>query len=194
MDYFTADQHFDHAGIIALCNRPWRTKHEMNHALIQLWNNTVAPEDRVFVLGDFAFGGSKTIAEFASSLNGYKILIMGNHDNHRVETYMKCGFSEVYPFGVPVTYDNMFILSHAPIHLPKNSRIYNVHGHLHNKEDQGPHAPYNLCISVEKTNYAPITINDIWLKFFQKSLDYVVRRVVEGEDAMHKERNSGRQS
>ena len=169
MDYFTADQHFDHAGIIALCNRPWRTKHEMNHALIQLWNNTVAPEDRVFVLGDFALATSKEIAEFVAALNGRKILIMGNHDNHRVETYLSCGFDEVYPQGVQVKYSWFSVMSHKPLQTVK-SREVNIHGHLHERPLDSPN---HICISVENTNYMPVTLEEII--------------------AMHKERNSGRQ-
>lgn len=178
MDYFTADQHFNHANIISLCNRPWATKREMNEALIQLWNSRVASQDRVFVLGDFALATSKEIAELASALNGRKILIMGNHDNHRVETYLKCGFSEVCPFGTPVVYENMFVLSHAPIYSLENDKIYNIHGHLHDNENQNFYAPNNLCVSVEVTNYTPVTINEVWLKISTKAIDYALRGIV----------------
>ena len=169
MDYFTADQHFNHANIISLCNRPWATKREMNEALIQLWNSRVAPQDRVFVLGDFALATSKEITEFAAALNGRKILIMGNHDNHRVKTYLSCGFDEVRPQRTQVEYGRFFTMSHEPLRMVESGKV-NIHGHIHNKPLDSPN---HICVSVENTNYMPVTLEEII--------------------AMYKERNSGRQ-
>ena len=52
--YFTADQHFSHAGIIGLCKRPFRSIEEMDEAMIANWNTVVGPDDDVWHLGDFA--------------------------------------------------------------------------------------------------------------------------------------------
>lgn len=49
----------------------------MNKALTENWNSVVKPEDTVFHLGDFAFGG---ISKFLPYLNGNITLIRGNHD------------------------------------------------------------------------------------------------------------------
>jgi calcineurin-like phosphoesterase family protein len=53
--YFTADQHFGHAGIIGLCKRPFRSVEEMDEAMIANWNAVVGPDDEVWHLGDFAY-------------------------------------------------------------------------------------------------------------------------------------------
>ena len=76
--FFTADQHFSHANIIKYCNRPFCDVAEMNKELIANWNSCVQPNDEVFVLGDFVFGGSFESIVFR--LNGQIGLILGDHD------------------------------------------------------------------------------------------------------------------
>ena len=58
MTYFTSDQHFCHAKIITMCNRPFTDVDEMNETLIANWNNLVNDTDEVYVLGDFLYKGS----------------------------------------------------------------------------------------------------------------------------------------
>src|ERR1017187_8378616 len=54
--WFTADQHFGHKRIIELSGRPFGSVEEMNEAVVDRWNAVVAPDDLVWVLGDFALG------------------------------------------------------------------------------------------------------------------------------------------
>lgn len=77
--WVTADQHFGHANIIRLCRRPFGDVKEMDDEMVRLWNESVAPEDTVFHLGDFAFG-RKRANDLLCALNGVKHLIKGNHD------------------------------------------------------------------------------------------------------------------
>jgi calcineurin-like phosphoesterase family protein len=51
----------------------------MNEILIKNWNEVVAPEDTIFVLGDFALA-ARAVETITRRLNGRKILILGNHD------------------------------------------------------------------------------------------------------------------
>ena len=83
--FFISDTHFHHmnksGGIIRYCNRPFSSIEEMDETLIQNWNSKIKPEDRVYHLGDFAFGQREQILELTRRLNGHIILILGNHDN-----------------------------------------------------------------------------------------------------------------
>ena len=56
--FFTSDTHFSHATIIKFCQRPFKDVSHMNDELVQRWNEVVGPDDIVFHLGDFAWGGS----------------------------------------------------------------------------------------------------------------------------------------
>ena len=78
--YFTSDTHFHHANIIKFCSRPFKNVEEMNETLIANWNHVVGPEDIVFHLGDFCFGGSAEWTGILEQLNGKIYLISGNHD------------------------------------------------------------------------------------------------------------------
>lgn len=78
--WFTSDLHFGHANIIKYCNRPFDSVDEMNEALITYWNETVAPTDHVWVLGDVFMGKKAETMPLAKRLHGEKFLIPGNHD------------------------------------------------------------------------------------------------------------------
>ena len=78
--FFTSDCHFDHANIIKYCSRPFETAEEMNRQLILNWNKVVSWDDTVFILGDFCFGQRTRWEKILPQLNGYKYLVLGNHD------------------------------------------------------------------------------------------------------------------
>ena len=78
--WFTSDTHFEHAKIIEYCKRPFKNKDEMTEALIKNWNDLVGPDDIVFHLGDFSWGGSAAWNDVLNRLNGHIHLVLGNHD------------------------------------------------------------------------------------------------------------------
>jgi calcineurin-like phosphoesterase family protein len=118
--FVIADTHFGHADIILHCKRPWcmpnpaydtllpydfRTNNPLmvpkwaleahDQFITEKWNKMVTKKDRVIIVGDFAF---KDHLMHASSLNGRKILVMGNHDDDLNREALK-HFDEVYDFG-----------------------------------------------------------------------------------------------
>lgn len=52
----------------------------MDEAIVRNWNRVVGDTDVVYHLGDVAMGDSSRWDEILKSLNGYKILVVGNHD------------------------------------------------------------------------------------------------------------------
>ena len=88
--FFTSDTHFSHANIIKFCQRPFKDVSHMNDELVQRWNEVVGPDDIVFHLGDFAWGGSDVWNSIMSRLNGKIYLVLGNHDEKNIrQGYMK---------------------------------------------------------------------------------------------------------
>ena len=55
--FFTSDTHFHHDNIIRFCNRPFKDVYHMDEELIKRWNEKVGPDDIIYHLGDFAWGG-----------------------------------------------------------------------------------------------------------------------------------------
>src|SRR6185437_1215231 len=109
--FYTSDHHFGHERIIELCYRPFKTVTQMNDEMVYRWNQVVAPEDMVWVLGDVAIGRPGLLN--VNRLNGTKILVAGNHDAcweyHKrwkrwVREYMEAGFSIIHTEGTAVGY------------------------------------------------------------------------------------------
>ena len=169
--WFIADTHFNHANIIKYCNRPFTDKEEMNHCLINNWNSVVNKNDRVFVLGDFALCGKDKIIEIGKQLNGRKTLILGNHDRGSLQTYYSAGFEMVTKY--PIVF-NGYILSHYPIYC-LSRQFKNIYGHVHNAQEYLDITDRDICVSVERINYTPISLDEIEKKFEEfglKTLEY----------------------
>jgi calcineurin-like phosphoesterase family protein len=103
--WFTADLHLGHRNIIRYCDRPFADVDEMDRALIDRWNEVVADDDEVWVLGDFALGTIAHSLPKAAELAGRKVLVAGNHDRcwsgygrkaeRWVQRYLDAGFDEI---------------------------------------------------------------------------------------------------
>lgn len=78
----------------------------MNDALVDRWNSVVDPKDTVYLVGDVALT-PKALGP-VSQLNGWKVLVAGNHDScwekHKrwrraVPLYKEAGFASVVTSG-----------------------------------------------------------------------------------------------
>jgi len=160
--YITSDWHYNHTNIIKYASRPFDSIEEMNKTLIKNWNNTIKKDDAVFFLGDLCYCGSQDLIDLVQKLNGYKNIILGNHDNHSIITYQKAGFRTISKH--PIIINHNVILSHEPIAL-RNSDFYNIHGHIHDLDtnyitEKNPTKYFNAC--VEKTDFKPVTFREIY--------------------------------
>ena len=80
MIFYISDLHFGHQNAIWFDKRPFASVEEMDQTIIQNWNNTVKPEDTVYILGDMVWAKAKGWPGYLKQLSGHKILIKGNHD------------------------------------------------------------------------------------------------------------------
>lgn len=151
-DFMIADTHFGHKAIVKYEFRPFKSVEEMDKTLIENWNATVSKNDRVRVLGDFSFYNAEKTKEIVGKLNGYKILIKGNHDRKKSNKWWyDVGFDEVYEY--PYIWDKeKLIFSHEPISI---GGYLNIHGHLHGGEHRGESGMYQICVSLEQIDYKP---------------------------------------
>lgn len=128
--------------------------------MVQNWNSKVSQNDQVFFLGDFAFYKSfEKLSELVNSLNGTKVMIMGNHDkniNPHQSFWRKVGFNHVYKY--PIIIQGFYILSHEPVFINEHMPYINVHGHIHEKNYDFKQY-VNVC--VEQIDYTPIKLNSI---------------------------------
>jgi len=126
IDWFTSDLHVFHKNIIKYCNRPFKDIPDMHYVLIDNWNRVVQPKDRVLILGDFGFCGVASGKAILDKLNGYKILVLGNHDKN-AGVAKRMGFDEVHQGVVMVSlfsqvYDD--IKTVYACHFPKHPTLW----------------------------------------------------------------------
>lgn len=166
--FVISDTHFGHKKILEFekIARPFATIEDHDRELIARWNAVVTKRDTVWHLGDVYFGkdGHQALGE----LNGYKRLVLGNHDHYPLAIYQQY-FGKIY--GAAEYKD--CLLTHVPIHECQMYRYRkNIHGHMHSKRvmkiqrrfepysDDEPDEQY-VCVSAEHTGLAPILLDSV---------------------------------
>lgn len=183
MRFFTSDTHFGHKNIIKYSNRPFRDVSHMNEMLIKNWNDVVQPHDTIFHLGDVALGPWEAWDSILTRLNGYKVLVVGNHDRvfKGEKPRMQERFAEHYARWFDVVTDevtnlpvgpHMVNMSHFPydgdshgeeryreFRLADEGRIL-IHGHTH-----AEHSALGRDARVSRSNRGTLQIHvgmDAW--------------------------------
>ena len=152
--WFWSDQHFYHNNIIKYSNRPFADVTEMTEKMIANYNSVVGVDDVIFWLGDVSFTGTEKTNEVLGRLNGYKILVFGNHDLDRKGKLKNMEFDEIHS----IYLFNNWILMHYPCRAYLPDGFYSIHGHTHTI-NTGLDRVVN--VSVEQLNYTPISLVDL---------------------------------
>ncbi len=160
MIFFIADTHFSEENIMKYENRPFESVAAMNGEIVNRWNSVVKEEDEVYVLGDFGAAGQEAL--MLSRLKGRKFLVKGNHDVRSNQYYRDAGFEEVYDH--PVIIQDFWILSHEPLYVNTNMPYANLFGHVHDSPMIKTFSRQHYCVSVERTDYAPVSFDEIICK------------------------------
>ena len=135
--WFTSDTHFYHKNIVEFqpeTRGGYTTCEEMSEKLIENWNKDVKPDDMVYHVGDFCFGGLQRVVETIPRLNGRITLVLGNHDHHvRNKPYLSEQFHNVTQYLERKICGQHMILFHNPTwswnHMEHGS--WHIHGHVH---------------------------------------------------------------
>lgn len=154
--WFTADHHFGHARIIELAKRPFSSVSEMDEAMIENWNQRVAPGDLVYHVGDFAFADHTT---YLRRLKGQKRLILGNHD-HSNRVKKAEGWSTVDSL-LHIDVDEIpIVLCHYGLRVWNRSHYGALHfyGHSHGTL---PGDSQSCDVGVDCWDFRPINLAEI---------------------------------
>ena len=171
--WITSDLHFGHTNIMRFCPESRARYHgdvdAMNEQMVVEWNEKVAPEDTVYILGDVAFMPAARAAEYMRRLNGSKILIEGNHDRKALNdpVFRSC-FAEVHKY-LWISYKGtQVIMFHYPIaewdQMHRGS--VHFHGHLHGNvsgmeryrcRDMGMDATGKIVVEMEEAIASAMT-------------------------------------
>lgn len=166
--WFISDTHFNHEKIIEYCNRPFNDANSMNEKIVQLWNQSIKKDDKVYHLGDFGFGSKEQITEIVERLNGKIYLVTGNHDTRPPQWYRDCGFVEVYDH--PIIIMDYLVLSHEPLPFVMNQCYCSLYGHIHNSPLYKTWGKNSACMCVERHNYHPVSLETIKKHFTEEGI------------------------
>lgn len=155
---FISDPHFHHKNMAL--KRGFQDEFYMNEYIIDRWNRAVNKKDTTWILGDITM--EKNNYEILNRLNGFKRVIMGNHDegNH-AESLLKYvnsihGMAKIRS----KKYGNIW-LTHCPVYPQEfEYRInYNIHGHIHDGYVIKDKRYINVCMEVQ--GYTPKTLEQL---------------------------------
>lgn len=165
-----SDIHFGHTNVIKYSDRPFHDAIHMDETLIANHNNKVQPNDIVIWVGDVSFRGAEQTKQIVRRLNGYKILIVGNHDIEKKKRIKPMAFDEVH-ICYNLTLDDMPIaFTHYPMdNLPPT--WLNCHGHVHKNGHRvdDVKSTRHVNVNCEFWDYNPITLGQL-LEEFNKIL------------------------
>ncbi len=138
--YIVSDTHFDDTDR-ELMGYTISTQDHVN-----IIKQTVHKHDTLIHLGDVGN------PEYFDSIRGYKVLVMGNHDESA--TRFKPYFDEIYEG--PIIIGRKLILSHEPVDVPW---AFNIHGHNHN--DSGLTDGRHLNVAANVIDYNPVNLGKL---------------------------------
>lgn len=164
MIFFTADTHFGHGGALGLYRRPFDSVSAMDEAMERLWNETVAPDDEVWHLGDVAVGPrspgpaalfAARLATRLERLHGRKHLVTGNNDPDDVRAWP--GWHSMQPYAEIEADGTALVLCHYALRSWNGMArgALNLHGHSH-----GRLAPMTrqFDVGVDVRGFRPVTL------------------------------------
>ena len=134
MIYYTADLHVHYAQLLP--SRPFATVEEMDEALVKNWNDTVGPEDTVYLVGDTGYEDAGRLYRWFETVTDFNEIDDG-------ETHI--------------------LLCHYPMLYHK--RGYMIHGHLHHGRGRDyellRQLPRVLNAGVDVNRYRPVTLAEL---------------------------------
>lgn len=160
MYFFTADEHYGHKGkaegfgVIAYCNRPFKTIEEMDEEIIRRHNALVGNDDVVIHAGDFCWCNNQRDAheKYISKLNGNHVFLEGSHDH-----WLPSSAHEMWE----KTIDGEHItVCHYPLYTWPRSHYnaWHLYGHTHSRLKL--HGK-SYDIGVDNNNFYPVSWDGI---------------------------------
>lgn len=151
-----SDQHFYHKNIIGFCDRPYMNVDHMTEQLVANYNDYVGKDDVCIWGGDVGFGNDTKINKVLRRCNGYKILVIGNHDLNKGKL-RHLEFDEIH---LVYLLENILFTHYPMDNIPWP--WFNAHGHLHiGGYDHETGHLLNFNVNCEIHGYKPIEFEEI---------------------------------
>jgi calcineurin-like phosphoesterase family protein len=183
--WFTADLHLGHGNIIRYCQRPhlspqeqkllqeqgsrgkWRVSAETvrrhDDALLAAINDVVEPDDLLWILGDFCWGGLVEATAYRARIHCRNLhFVWGNHDHHAIRPI----FAHAIEQGMIEVEGQSIWLNHYPMRSWNRSfhGAWHLYGHVHGRlarEDAAADWTLTRDVGVDACNYRPLSFDDL---------------------------------
>lgn len=185
MIWFSSDFHFGHTNIAGPKVSKWKagyrdfeSVHEMNKTLTQTINKYVKPEDTLYYLGDFAFGGHTNIPTYRHSLQVQTIhALRGNHDDHIMK--YKDIFTSIQDVCILTVPPFNFWLSHYShrVWIGSHKGYIHLYGHSHDSiADHGKSMDVGVDVAYRLFGeYRPFSMDEIVQIMNKKEISFLDR-------------------
>lgn len=167
MNFFIADTHFGHEGIIRLCDRPYASQTEMDYSMITAWNKRVTWNDTVYIIGDLMYR-CEDPHHILTHLNGKKRLIIGNHDGSWMSKVdvQKHFLSADLMLELSDGQRGLTLCHYPLLTWKREKKTYMIHGHIHNNTgaDYWPlilERDHLLNAGADINGFAPVTFEEL---------------------------------
>lgn len=174
MIWITSDFHFCHNKEFIYGPRGFINVYNMNEEIIKRYNSVVHWSDEVYILGDCMLNDDRNGISYLNQLNGYKYIILGNHDSaNRISLYRSVNGVVSIEWGYRLKHNGwIYILSHYPQiteNYQEKHKVISLCGHSHTKDpflhwDQG--LIYHC--EVDAHDLYPVSIDQIEMDIRQK--------------------------
>ncbi len=168
MNLYISDLHFGHSNVIRFDHRPFMDRDEMDAVMIKLWNSRVAPDDNVYIVGDFSYKCDKDEAWYLQKLRGHKHLIIGNHDGNLLQNEKAMSYFDSVDKMMHVSDgENQIVLCHYPMAEWYKSchGSWLIYGHIHNRKAETYQfmktLDHALNAAAAINNYTPASFNEL---------------------------------
>lgn len=148
---FISDLHFGHRNMAT--SRGFKDEKEQDALIIKNWNSVVKKRDTTWIMGDLTM--ERRDYSFLDELNGFKKVVLGNHD---LPQHVPDMLNHVNHVCGCFNYKNGVFLTHVPIAASEllyyRSQV-NIHGHIHERVLPSKNH-INVC--AEQIDYTPRTL------------------------------------
>lgn len=197
--WFTSDTHYFHKNIVRGTTtwdtfqhgsshqgvRDFDTLEEHNEALVKSINGLVKPNDELWHLGDWSFGGHDKVEEFRNRLICKNInLVFGNHDQHITpidspyrHLFTSCQYVKELSFKIDSQKSGKFgktklFLSHYAHRVWNQSHhgVIHLYGHSHGTL---PGIGKSMDVGVDTNNLYPYHLDEIIDSMRAKDIELV---------------------
>lgn len=191
-NWFTSDLHLNHAKIIEYAKRPFPDVETMNFEIVRRWNESVAREDDVYLIGDVGMGDKQQVVDLIYQLNGRIFLVPGNHDvglmnisRFRDRFAWIRSLTEIVLHWDPAdkkTHQRITLCHYAmKVWNKSHHGAWQLYGHSHGNLRDDPHAN-QLDVGVDCWDFYPASFQEIQEKMALKTFKPIDHHGQEGRN------------